>query len=294
MNTPSIAALVPQGAGHQFVFYGDCCSGTVGGPTENNFAQVNASLAQLDPQPDFIIFLGDHVSGTPGDAQGMKKQWHHWLTKEMAWLDSDQIPLYHITSNHDTRDQVLESVWRETFPDIPNNGPPGQEGLSYWVRHDDLLLVMVNTNFSGLGGNGHVESDWLDATLRDQADARHKIVVGHHPVFPVNGYDDRPQWCIVQPEAQAFWSVLVRHKVIAYLCSHIIAFDVQEHDGIPQICSGGAGTNYGPGGFMGDGEYHHFVQAALDEHEFRLQTIDTDGQVTERYSRPLNTPSVHG
>lgn len=91
----------------------------------------------------------------------------------------------------------------------------------------------------------------------------------------------------MQDEAEAFWSVLVRHRVLAYLCSHIIAFDAQVHQGIPQICSGGAGTNYGPGGFMGEGEYHHFVQAVLDADGFRLQAVNMYGRVRERYSREV-------
>ena len=291
MEADPIVALMPQGQGHQFVFYGDCCSGVPGSARETTFARVNAALRQLDPPPDFIVFLGDHIVGTAGDADHIRGQWRHWLTKEMAWLDSDRVPIYHATSNHDTSDLVSERVWREAFPDIPPNGPPGQEGLSYWVRRGDLLLVMVNTSFSGLGGFGHVESAWLDATLAAQADARHKIVAGHHPVFPVNGYGERPVWCIAQDEADAFWSVLVRHRVLAYLCSHIIAFDVQEHCGVLQVCSGGAGTSYGPGGFMGEGEYHHFVQAALDAHEFRLQAIDPETRVRERYACSAGIPS---
>ena len=283
MTTQPVTALTPRGSGHQFVFYGDCCSGIPGQQFESNFTLVNAALAQLDPPPEFIIFLGDHISGSPGDADSLRAQWRHWLDHEMAWLDSAQVPVYHVTSNHDTRDVVAEAVWREVFPDIPRNGPSGQEGLSYWVRRGDLLLVCVNTNFSGLGGHGHVESEWLDATLAEHADARHKIVAGHHPVFPVNGYDDSPLWCIGKDEGESFWSVLARHGVLAYLCSHIIAYDLQERDGVLQICSGGAGTNYGPGGFMGEGEYHHLVQAALDAQGLRVQTIDPDQQMRERY-----------
>jgi hypothetical protein len=294
MKAQPVAALIPQGGGHQFVFYGDCCSGIPGEPFEQNFSQVNAVLQRLDPPPDFIVFLGDHIMGPFAKSRPLEEQWSYWLSEEMSWLDTDRTPLYHSTSNHDTFDEVSECVWRKTFPDIPRNGPPGQEGLSYWVRRDDLLLVIVNTSFSGLGGYGHVECEWLEATLDAHADARHKIVAGHHPVFPVNGYAERPTWCIVQEEAEVFWSALVRHRALAYLCSHIIAFDVQEHDGVLQICTGGAGTNYGPGGFMGEGEYHHFVQAALDAHEFRLQTIDPGTRVRARHACPSGTRSPRG
>tara|TARA_Y100001934_G_C12356801_1_gene778586 strand:+ start:1755 stop:2618 length:864 start_codon:yes stop_codon:yes gene_type:complete len=286
MDPHSIAALMPETDGHQFVFYGDCCSGIPGAPFASNFAQVNAALQRLQPQPDFILFLGDHIMGAYAEEHDLKGQWRYWFEREMAWLDADRVPIYHTTSNHNTLNAAAEDVWREVLPDIPDNGPPGQEGLSYWVRRDDLLLVVVNTSYSGLGGPGHVESDWLHSVLSAHRDARHKIVAGHHPALPVNGYDERPQWCIARSEAEPFWQTLVQHGVLAYFCSHIIAFDVQEHQGVVQICSGGAGTNYGPGGFMGAGEYHHFAQAALDEKELRLQTIDADGRIRERFSHP--------
>ena len=291
MKKRIITALRPSNDGHQFVFYGDCCSGIPGKPFEHNFSRVNGALQRLCPQPEFIVFLGDHIMGAYEKDHPLEAQWQHWLKEEMRWLDTDRIPLYHCTSNHDTFDTVSECVWRNQFPGIPRNGPPGQEGLSYWVRRGDLLLVMVDTSYSGLGGPGHVESVWLDATLTAHADARYKIVAGHHPVFPVNGYAERPLWCLMQAEADVFWAVVVRHRVLAYLCSHIIAFDVQDHDDVLQVCSGGAGTNYGPGGFMGEGEYHHYVQASVDPGNFQLQSIDVEGVSRETYSKPIRFPS---
>ena len=294
IDATAIPALLPSGAGHQFAFLGDCCAGVPGHPFGENLARVASSLRRLEPQPEFLLFLGDHIMGSYDTEHDVRGQWDYWFGTEMAWLEESRMPVYHTTSNHNTRDKASEEVWREVIPDIPPNGPPDQRGLCYWVRRGDLLLVVVNTSFSGLGGRGHVESEWLDEVLAAHRDAAYKLVAGHHPVHAVNGYDEQPRWCIVEEEARPFWTTLVRHGVIAYLCSHIIAFDVQEHQGVAQICSGGAGTNYGPGGFMGEGEYHHFVQAALDGHGFRLQSVDDTGRVRETYSHPLggSTPPL--
>ncbi|MET4208317.1 hypothetical protein [Bradyrhizobium sp. LA2.1] len=38
----SIPALLPRGKGHQFLLYGDSCSGVPGGLHETTFASVNA------------------------------------------------------------------------------------------------------------------------------------------------------------------------------------------------------------------------------------------------------------
>ena len=75
--------------------------------------------------------------------------------------------------------------------------------------------------------------------------------------------------------------------MLAYLCSHILAFDVQARRGVLQICTAGAGTAHR----MPEGiEYLHCVQAALDEQGLRYQVLDTDGVVRERIEWPLPSP----
>jgi hypothetical protein len=148
-------------------------------------------------------------------------------------------------------------------------------------------MVFVNTLWSGLGGEGHVEIEWLQAILKQHGDARHKLVLGHHPVFPVNGFAGTYQREIGHEYAGPFWDVLVNENVLAYLCSHILAFDVQAHRGVLQICTAGAGTAHR----MPEGvEYLHCVQAALDEQGLRYQVLDTEGTVRERLQWPLAAP----
>ncbi len=284
---PSIPALLPRGAGHQFVLYGDACSGVAGALHERTFAGVNAAVRRLAPSPEFILFLGDEIAGYAADADALRQQWRHWLDHEMAWLDRRAIPMWHTTSNHATYDAMSEAVFREVHHHLPRNGPPGQEGLSYWVRRGDLLLVFVHTLWTGLGGEGHVETDWLRSVLRQHADARHKLVAGHHPVHPVNGFAGAYQRDVGPEHATAFWNVLVEGGVLAYLCGHILAFDVQVHRGVLQICTAGAGTAHR----MPEGvEYLHAVQAALDGQGLRYQVFDAEGRVRERLSWPLPVP----
>jgi len=284
-----IPALLPRGEGHQFVFYGDACSGVAGALHERTFAGVNSAVRRLAPPPEFILFLGDEIAGYTADADTLRKQWRHWLDREMAWLDRRAIPLWHTTSNHATYDAMSEAVFREVHDHLPRNGPPGQEGLSYWVRRGDLLLVFVHTLWTGLGGEGHVETEWLRAVLHQHADARHKLVAGHHPVHPVNGFVGPYQRDVGPEHATAFWNVLSEAGVLAYLCGHILAFDVQIHRGVLQICTAGAGTAHR----MPEGvEYLHAVQAALDGQGLRYQVFDAEGRVRERLSWPLALPPV--
>ena len=195
----------------------------------------------------------------------------------MKWLDRRVTPMWHATGNHTTYNAMSEDVFRDVLA-MPTNGPPGQEGLSYWVRRKDLLLIFANTLWSGHGGEGFVETKWLDEVLDQHQDATHKLVVGHHPIFTVNGFSGPYQREIEPVSGLEFWRILVKHGVRAYLCSHILAFDVQLHRGVLQICSAGAGTAHR----MPEGlEYLHCVQMALDDVGLRYQVLDTEGRIRE-------------
>jgi hypothetical protein len=192
--------------------------------------------------------------------------------------------MWHTTANHTTYDEISERVFRDVLG-MPKNGPPDQEGLTYWVRRGDLLLVFVHTLWTGLGGEGFVETTWLDQVLGTHGDATHKIVVGHHPAFSVNGFSGPCQRDIDPETAAAFWDILVKHGVRAYICSHILAFDVQAHRGVLQICSAGAGTAHR----MPEGiEYLHCVQMALDAESLRYQVLDVAGRVRETLDWPFH------
>jgi hypothetical protein len=193
------------------------------------------------------------------------------------------MPIWQSTGNHTVYDQMSEQIFRETL-NFPGNGPVGQQGVSYWVRRGDLLIVFVHTLSTELGGEGFVETAWLDDALREHDDAAYKLVVGHHPAFPVNGYTGLYQRHIGPETADAFWETLVSHEVLAYLCSHILAFDIQVHRGVLQICTAGAGTTHR----MPEGiEYLHCVQLALDANGLSYQVLDIDGFVREQLAWPV-------
>src|SRR5690606_1839796 len=207
----SIKALLPRDeSGTQFLLYGDCCSGVPGALHESTFASVNAVASHLWPQPEFICFLGDEVSGLTADYEALRAQWTHWLKREMKWLDREAIPLYHVTSNHTTYDEASEQIFREVLSHLPGNGPKGQEGLSYFVRRDDLLLVFINTSTSALGGDGFVETEWLDKTLRENSDVRYKFVLGHEPIHPVKGSSGPRMREVVHDNGRLLWDLFVK------------------------------------------------------------------------------------
>ena len=284
LNRKTIPSLDARAGGHRFVVYGDSCSGVAGAANERNLRQVNAAIQALDAAPAFICFLGDEIMGLSSDPCELRRQWRHFLDTEMAWLDRDSVPLYHTTGNHTVYDAASEAVFREAMTQLPwNEG----RGLSYMVRRGDLLLVFVDTMAARCGGEGAVDVEWLENALRDQGDARYKLVFGHHPVWAVNGYHGDYQRNIEGETGRRFWESLRRHGALAYFCSHILAFDAQLHDDVLQICTAGAGTAHR----MPEGaEYLHFAQVALDEAGLRYQTIDRRGELREWLCCAWNLP----
>jgi hypothetical protein len=165
---------------------------------------VNRVVARLRPQPAFVCFLGDEIRGLSADQEVLRRQWRYWFEREMSWLAGRGIPLYHTTGNHTTYDTASEAIFREVLAHLPRNGPAGQKRLSYFIRRDDLLLIFANTTWSGLGGEGRVETTWLERTLTAHSDARYKLVLGHHPVHPVNGFSGPYQREIAPENGRAF------------------------------------------------------------------------------------------
>jgi hypothetical protein len=291
----TIPALAPRDkTGRRFVFYSDCCSGVPGGPFEATLAQVNAVVSRLRPRPEFIAFPGDAIAGYTTDLVELRRQWRYWTETEMRWLRELEIPLYQSTSNHHTYDLPSEEVYREVHRHLPQNGSGEERGLAYAVRDGNLVYISTHQPDRTRPDRREMalNVEWLDAMLTEQADARFKLVAGHYPVWPINGYSLAPQWCLRENERERFWQVLVKHRVDAYLASHVIAFDVQLRQGIPQIVSAGAGTVYGAGGGMpGETEGLHATEVVLDDGGLRYRVFDTRGTVREQAQWPPPQPA---
>src|SRR5690348_15162951 len=82
LDSAPIPALLPRSGGHQFVCYADSCSGVPGARHEATFAAVNAVVARLRPQPEFICFPGDEILGLTADDAALREQWRHWFDRE--------------------------------------------------------------------------------------------------------------------------------------------------------------------------------------------------------------------
>ena len=255
------------------------------GHHRENFQKILSVLKDKSPKLDFITFLGDHVWGYTDDKVYLQNQWREWLQDFKA---IENYKVYQITGNHTVYDEMSTTVYKETFPHIPQNGPLHQKGLYYYERKGDLLLIFLNTAYQDEQKEGKIDYEWVDEVLGENNDAKIKLVFGHHPAHHVNGYSITG-WRIWEEYAQPFWEVLVKHQVKAYICAHIIAFDVQVHQNILQITSAGAGF---PSLYPKQTEYLHYTKAFVNRTQFSLQTITLDGNVKDKFTYPFLPKSI--
>lgn len=88
--------------------------------------------------------------------------------------DEKEDPEYHGT---------ISRHWRPQFA-FPENGPQGQEELTYWFDYQGVRFISLNSNESKARSHADKEAQvaWLDNVLSNNPN-RWTIITFHHPVF---------------------------------------------------------------------------------------------------------------
>jgi hypothetical protein len=257
---------------------GDSCSGIPGQKFEANLARIVARILERNAPADALLYLGDHVYGYTDDQPTLQSQWDHFLGHEFRPLDQRYPRVLHAAGNHDANTPVSAAICEARMPFPPDARL--RKGLNYVLGVGEAEIVVISTCDLANRGFAAVDMEWLAEALRSLA-APIRLVAGHYPFHPVNGYEEVPKWVFSAEQRAQAWRLFRAAGVQAYLCSHIIAFDFQVHDDVVQLCSGGAGTEYGPDGVMGNGEFRHFVTMTVSPERFAFEAIDENGRARE-------------
>ncbi len=207
--------------------------------------------------PEFLLVAGDLVMG-------------HWSSEELiaehapiyyrAWVERMNrhgLRFYTAIGDHELGDNpwppkraALVPSLRAAFRDhlaMPRNGPPGLEGTAFWWRHGGALFVAVDVfEPCDPGPEGVITAkvtgaqlEWLRKVLRENADARHKIVMGHTPILgPVREWSSSGLMLEGGRESP-LWKTMAEHDVDLYLCGEVHTITCHERDGVQQIAHGG-------------------------------------------------------
>lgn len=220
---------------------------------------LDAMAAHSGGQGAFQVSVGDVTDAAGQTPVGIRKLIDAHFGADAVW--------YPAVGNHDIKGgKGATSVkWRRAEYRTGNgtrtplkklvgrSGPAGTEETTYSWDCGNAHLVVLNEYWNGTAAAGSDTAtdgdivpalrEWLEADLA----ANQKpfvFVFGHEPAFAErrhvgNSLDGHLQ------NRDAFWSVLSKHHVQAFISGHIHYYYKELHDGVWQICDGNVGQASG-------------------------------------------------
>lgn len=266
--------------------------------------------------PEFVLVAGDQVMGhwdfpaerlDTGEAVEGEAGVRYWASVYYpAWkrrFEAHGLTVYTAIGDHEIGDNPwpLGSRRLRCVPEykrmfahhlnMPENGPSHLKGTAFHVRHRNVLMVAVDVFEYGQGGQGGMVSqvtgpqlEWLEATLRENADVDHVVVMGHTPIVGPVRKRSSSGLMLEGGVGSAFWQMMARHKVDLYLCGEVHAITCHFKDGIQQIAHGGL-YGYNP-------QVNYLVcRVHPDRIELELKQIDIVNQGPMKWQVDRNRPS---
>jgi len=205
-------------------------------------------------RPRFVLVAGDLVNAHWWDGPKCIEQmgalyYGGWIRR----MRDHGLTFYVAVGDHELGDDPWPEAKLKLVPDfervfaqhmqMPQNGPPGKQGLAYYVHHKNLLLITVET-FERHGDRlvptvSGEQLQWFQQVLRDHRGKVDFIVVqGHVPIFGPVKSRSSSRLMLAGGRENAFWKAMVEGGVDVYLCGEHHDVTVREADGIWQIVHG--------------------------------------------------------
>jgi len=216
---------------------------------------VNWFLDQVEAErPEFVLVAGDLVNAHwwdgPRCIEQMGALYYGGWKRRMREHD---LTYYVAIGDHELGDDPwpekklrlvphFERVFVEQM-DMPRNGPDDRKGLAYYVRHNNVLVITVET-FEQHDGRirptvSGSQLAWFNRVIRDHRDKVNFIVVqGHVPVFGPVKSRSSSRIMLADGRENPFWQAMKDGGVDVYLCGEHHDVTVGESDGIWQIVHG--------------------------------------------------------
>lgn len=202
--------------------------------------------------PEFVLFIGDLVAGEAGQ-DVIESELYTWRDV-MDPVYEAGVVVYVIRGNRDEGVPAGVEAWNSVFVDerdsggydyrMPENGPAGQENLTYSFSHKNAFVVGLDQLATDDRPKYTLDQEWLDGEfLRN--DLPHVFVFGHFTNFKmVKGSMDK-----YPAQRDVFWESLEVAGGRTYFCGHDHFYDhgrvdddgVADND-VHQLVVGGAGA----------------------------------------------------
>jgi hypothetical protein len=217
-NAEQAARIAPPPAGAPLRFVVTGGSSATPNPTADAiFQEQLAQMGRLDPRPAFLLNLGDFAG------PGTRDRHEHY----MELVEGLPMPDICMIGNHETDDPV---------------------GLdSFHAIHGDpnFAFAVGDVLFAATACRGHSDGPSADdverlADFLAASDHRVRVVLVHVPPYLDGHYAPHPDWGF-RAQEDRFLELLREHAVDLVCASHIMAYDLHVHDGIPFLATEGGG-----------------------------------------------------
>ena len=202
-------------------------------------------------RPEFVMCVGDLVSGGVDDAAALTAQWEEFD----GWARKFEAPFFYVPGNHDMLNGSFgETVWKERL------GHP-----YYLFTYGNVLFLCLNTEEEGGGKISVAQADYARTALEENAGVRWTLVFMHRPLWmdgPNNGWDNVEAALGDRP-----------YTVFAGHTHHYLMAERNGHDYVVLSTSGG-GTN---GESTISGELDHVLWVTMTESGPRIANLLLDG-----------------
>ena len=131
---------------------------------------------------------------------------------------------------------LLDAYRNSVAADMPLNGPPGEERLTYSFTYKGAKFIAIDEYFPHDGLKETVNQSWVDQELTSNT-RPFTFVFGHTPAYLVkDDSEDRGFDIAVHPVSRdTFWNSLADHHATAYFCGHAHIYVRGEKQGVQQV-----------------------------------------------------------
>lgn len=261
------------------------------GINEPIFHTLLKSIKRLSVQPDFILFLGDMVSG----GSRLSKQLESW-----KGIISDYYSINLVVpsiGNHEGN----ETIFSDAFNYLPNEQLSGYQRTVYYFDYLNTRVIVLNSvrTFKDNYIINYEELIWLENLLKTNKKT-HCFVAFHVPPYPTGHHYGKALDSI--PEMRnALWSIIDKYNVTAVIAAHehnyshrIIdsSFSIRGYylyNQIHQIITGGAGAPLNSkfkdskGVIAGPIGVNHFVVADITNNSVIFNAYDIKDNLLDSF-----------
>jgi predicted phosphodiesterase len=172
-----------------------------GGARAGVFERAIDQLNML--QPEFVVCVGDLISGYTEKADQLDKEWKEFN----GFVGKLQMPFFYLVGNHDITNAVMEKRWKEQF------------GRSYYhFVYKNTLFLMLNTEdppvIKSAGKLSSQQIAYAKQALAENKNVYWTMVFLHKPIWTYTDNDQQKTgWLEIEQALQGRkYTVLAGHK----------------------------------------------------------------------------------